>query len=151
MIAPSIPLFPLNDVRAEADFEPSLYPKADGAFLTEEGDDEVLSSRKRCFLSLYYRLNRSYSALADARNLGIEALVASLLNEIQVDYDMRQALENHYAPIGFIGEPEMDGVLTTNVVFSHSRLGPERESLPIVLSSSIKIALPADIQAELER
>lgn len=139
--------FEIDDVRLKEGFDPTLYPKADGEVL-KDGDGPCWE-RKLLFLSVYYRLNRHYCAMAEARKNGNDTEAASLLESIQVDYDMRQALEQHYAPIGFLGEPEMDGLLVENVVFSHSRLGDLAQPSTVTLSSSIQIPLSPEILADI--
>ena len=141
--------FAVPDARDEPDFDPAAYPAADGLALEDDGEPDLLTTRKRAFLSLYYRLNTLYAQLGAAREKDDEDTAQEILKAIGVQYDLRQNLERHYAPIGFTAEPELEGVTITKLAFSHSRLGDNAPAKPEPMSAFVRIDLPEEIQQEI--
>ncbi|MGI8601955.1 MAG: hypothetical protein ACR2OZ_03040 [Verrucomicrobiales bacterium] len=100
-----------------------------------------MSRKKREFLAAYYELNRLYDRLAAIRRAKSKGNEGRVLKAIQAALRARDALEDRYAPEGFIGEPEMNGLMTTNVVFSHALQHRNDASVPSLSSFSLFVPL----------
>ena len=74
--------------------------------------------------------------LAARRKAAPTAKIKSVLAEIQTAISELERLEDRYAPIGFFGEPIMDGVFYRDIKFSRPELP---RILPAMHSSHIAI------------
>jgi hypothetical protein len=117
-----------------------LFPLCDGAPPPPPGAADPVARRKIEFLAAYYKLNVLYAELEAVRRARGEA--QAILEKIAEALRARDQLEDRYAPEGFFGEPEMDGLLFRNVRFSHARASasaPAPESAP---QSSFSLFVP---------
>ena len=127
------------DPRAQPGFEPKHWPLCDGGAVPALG--ECTLHERRCveFLAFFYRLNVLNSELLAARAAGAEEERAkSLLAQISAATRELESVEDRYAPIGFFGEPVMDGIRYRDVIFVRPEL-PRIYSPASMLSSCIAI------------
>ena len=133
------------DPRRRRGFLPGLLPLCDGEAPPPPGATGTLARRKIEFLAAYYELNVLYTKLEAVRRKGGNA--RAVLNKIEEAVRARDQLEDRYAPEGFLGAPEMEGLFFRNVRFSHARAAapaPEPESsfslfVPIVLPKGLSL------------
>ncbi len=111
----------IRDPRTEADFQAEHWPLCDGGEPPPSGTDDRTGRRKIEFLASYYRLNRLYGRLDALRNDASKEDERLVLQQIQMAIAERDALEDFYAPEGFLGEPVMDGIFYRNIEFTHAR------------------------------
>ncbi len=132
---------PLADPRLEPDFDASRFPTCDGKAAPPVDADDPVSLKMRHFAAAYYRLNVLYTRLREIRTGKIEGDIPTLTGQIQSALAARDVIEDVLAPEGFIGEPEMEGLITVNLNFSHARRhqqaahdGPSSSSFSIFIS-----------------
>jgi hypothetical protein len=92
------------------------------------------------FLTAYYALNVLYAELEAVRRKRGDA--QPLLKKIAGALRARDELEDRYAPEGFLGEPEMDGLFFRNVKFSHARASATAPALESSFSLFVPLVLP---------
>jgi hypothetical protein len=129
-------------------FRTHLWPARTG-----EEDPAIGSAdrhERRCieFLAAYYEVNCRQDDLIEARANGAsKADVAVRLKAVAAAVQAVDDLEDRYAPVGFYGEPKMDGVF-------YRAIGFKRPELPRIFShqstQSSHIAIPGlnEIPAE---
>src|SRR4029453_5012907 len=127
-----------------AQFWPSRTAEDDPAI----GADDRHERRCIEFLAAYYEVNCRQKELMDARATGAsESEIATRLKAVADAIEAVDKLEDRYAPVGFYGEPKMDGVFYRSIGFN-------RPELPRILSpasnQSSHIAVPGldDLPAE---
>ncbi len=128
------------DPRLLADFQPEQWPLCNGAPAPAPDAPDLHDRRCLEFLAAFYRLNILNSRLlAERTRRGSAASVQSLLLEIETATSALEELEDRYAPIGFFGEPVMEGIRYTDITF----VRPELPRIyPKVSSVSSHIAIP---------
>ena len=114
-----------------------------------------MAQRMLEFAGIYYRLNVLYTRLQEVRLGSSAAAPAAILAEIGQAMQDRDALEDRLAPEGFFAEAVIDGLITTNLVFSHA-LKKSMEPRPAASSSSFSLFVPMpqpgeDLEAHLRR
>jgi hypothetical protein len=119
------------DPRLQPGFLPEYWPLWNGQAGPPIGSQELYDCRCLEFLAAFYELNVLNSRLLTARKhsaTGPEA--QTLLLAIDVATQRLEKLEDRYAPIGFYGEPVMDGMLYRSVVFVRPKVpniyGPKK-------------------------
>ena len=119
-----------SDPRDHPDFRREYYPLADGKEPPPADLSDTNDIRKVEFLNIYYRMNTLCAELIELRQSERNAIGErenEVLQAIEACMADRDALEDKYAPIGFLGEPEMEDVFVTNLKFSYSKYRPHRE------------------------
>jgi hypothetical protein len=135
---PSAPLLPENKMCATLTIEPPADfsdPRVDPHFQSEHwplcnGEpsappDTPGLHERRCleFLAAFYRLNVLNGRLLAARTAGApDEVIRLVLSESNAAIKELEKLEDRYAPIGFFGEPVMDGIRYQNVIFVRPEL-----------------------------
>jgi hypothetical protein len=113
------------DPRLQADFDPRDWPLCNGEGAPSSGTADLYERRCLQFLALYYQLNRLHRRLIAVReNASGGKRVRALLAEINRILQALESLEDEYAPIGFFGEPVMDGVFYADISFVRPGLPP---------------------------
>lgn len=123
--------------------EANQMPACDGGPWPEIGATGAIERQQIEFLAAYSHLNRLHDYLKDVRASGLRENEGPILAGLERAINLRDELEDRYAPIGFYGEPVMDGHLTVNVVFHYAQkyiLENHRRHEP--LSISAKVPLP---------
>lgn len=96
---------------------------------------------RRCleFLAAFYQLNVLNQQLQSMRRAHRpQSRIRSLLQKIARAMAALEALEDRYAPIGFFGEPVMDGMRYKNIRFVRPEL-PKLHPMASTLSSHFAI------------
>jgi len=151
---------PFDDPRKRPDFQPSLYPKANGRVVapsttappsdaTDRNQSVVLE-----FLAAYYDINCEHHRLIQAR--AIADPVARLAREheclqaIEKSLISRDALEDQYAPFGIIAEPVAQDGFTVDVKFTFGSINAagRLRAAPLSSSTTIPIRLPPGVKLE---
>jgi len=129
------------DPRLGADYVPEHWPQCNGQDVASW--EEATLHERRCieFLAAFYRLNVLQAALLEARGKGSKAdpEPSRWLQEISSATSALEGLEDRYAPIGFFGEPTMDGVYYRNILFVKPELPKE---WPQAASISSEFVIP---------
>jgi hypothetical protein len=125
------------DPRLDRGFDPAVWPLCNGNAAPLPGTSDLYERRCLEFLAAYYRLNRLNLGLLDARQRSSpEAKIRSVLAKINAATAALEKLEDRYAPIGFFGEPVMDGVFYRDIIFVRPELP---RTCPPLQSSHIAI------------
>jgi hypothetical protein len=101
---------------------------------------EPVARRQIEFLTAYYHLNVLYAELEAVRRRRGDA--EGLLKKITEALRARDQLEDRYAPEGFLGEPEMEGLFFRNVKFSHARARAAAPQVGSSFSLFVPLVLP---------
>lgn len=126
------------DPRINRNFDPTAWPLCNGKSDPLLGATDVYERRCLEFLASYYRLNWLNRSLLVARQKEApEKKIRSIVARINAATVALEKLEDRYAPIGFFGEPVMDGVFYRDIVF----VRPELPRVYPALQSS-HIAIP---------
>jgi len=128
------------DPRIKDGFQPCRWPACDEKEAPPVGSTDRHGRRCIEFLAAYYQVNCRQAELAEARGgaaSGDElqerlAAVEGALHELD-------DLEDRYAPVGFYGEPKMDGVFYRSIGFCRPELP---RILPPTQSISSYLAVP---------
>jgi hypothetical protein len=126
------------DPRGQRGFQLAAWPLCNGTHAPPTGASDLYERRCLEFLARYYQLNLLNQRLLAARQKkGSQAKTRSILSQIARVTDALEKLEDRYAPIGFFGEPVMDGVFYRDITFV-------RPELPRIFPSmqSSHIAIP---------
>jgi hypothetical protein len=107
-----------SDPRLQDGFQPGCWPLCDGQSAPAPNPAGLHERRCLEFLALFYRLNVLNARLHAARAGGCPDEVARpLLSDIAAATADLERLEDRYAPIGFFGEPIMDGIRYRSIDF----------------------------------
>ena len=151
------------DPRNRADFQPSLYPKANGAVPAPAGPpttDPSLDLPDRNhrivleFLAAYYDINCRHRQLVEARAVAdpVQRLPREheCLRAIEKTLIRRDALEDQYAPFGIIAEPLAKDGYTIDVKFTFGNINAagRLRGTPLSSSATIPIRLPRGVKLE---
>jgi hypothetical protein len=128
-----------HDPRLDPGFQPEHWPLCNGAESPAPVAPDLHSRRCIEFLALFYRLNVLNSQLHAARLVNsAQDRIKAILDQIATVTETLEATEDRYAPIGFFGEPLMDGIRYSNVIFVRPEV-PRVYQKPDALSSHIAI------------
>jgi hypothetical protein len=127
------------DPRNARGFDPSAWPLCNAAPGPLPGSADLYDRRCLEFLALYYKLNVLNKRLLAAQKRSAKSSTAkkTLLGQINKTLTALEKLEDRYTPIGFFGEPTMDGVFYRDITF----VRPELPRIYPPLQSS-HIAIP---------
>ena len=136
------------DPRTTGDFRANLWPSRTGAPDPPIGSENLHDCRCIEFLAVYYLVNCRHDELIAARNRNAsEDEIAARLKNAADAVQAVDDLEDRYAPIGFYGEPTMDGAFYLSIGFNRPEV-PRTLSEPSTESSHVAIpgleALPAE-------
>lgn len=99
-------------------FQHSCWPLCNGGDGPAVDSTDHYERRSLEFLAAYYEINCRRAALDQARqNAADEREIKIHLEALATAVDAIDALEDRYAPIGFYGEPVMDGYAYRNITF----------------------------------
>lgn len=129
-----------TDPRRRKGFLPKLFPLCDGAEPPPPAATGTVARRQIEFLTAYYELNVLYAELEDVRRRRGDA--RELLKKIAEALRARDQLEDRYAPEGFLGEPEMEGLFFRNIKFSHARARTAAPDVESSFSLFVPLVLP---------
>ncbi len=125
------------DPRLTPEFQPAHYPLCNSL----PAPDPATSDRheRRCleFLAAYYAVNIAQARVAETQSPAERAVLHAALEALE-------AIEDRYAPIGFFGEPVMDGLSYRDLHFARPEL-PRIYQPASTLSSHIAIPGLEDI------
>jgi hypothetical protein len=143
--SPFEPLADFADPRLEPHFQPEQWPLCNGEAAAPPNPPGLHERRCLEFLASFYRLNVLNSQLLAARTAGAPDEVNRLvLSEIKSATKAFEELEDRYAPIGFYGEPVMEGISYRNIIFVRPEL-PRIYAKASMLSSYFAIPGLEDI------
>jgi hypothetical protein len=112
----------VRDPRGGLGFCHERYPAANGGEAPARGARERNERIQIEFLAVYYELNVGYAALLDVRRTqlgeGRRGAERSQLRRIERALRRRDALEDHYAPLGVVAEAVMRDGYTVDVRFT---------------------------------
>ncbi|MFN0125154.1 MAG: hypothetical protein ACKV19_00515 [Verrucomicrobiales bacterium] len=128
------------DPRRRSGFLPKFFPLCDGAEPPPPGAKDTVARRQIEFLTTYYELNVLYAELEAVRRRRGNA--GELLKRIAEALRARDQLEDRYAPEGFLGEPEMEGLFFRNIRFSHARARAAAPAVESSFSLFVPLVLP---------
>lgn len=106
------------DPRGSENFDPAFLPLCDGAEVPAPTSDEPQVRKIIEFAAVYYAMNQAVTNAAEARVKGDFAAETAALADLREASHVRDALEDRYAPEGFLAEPLMRGSQYENLVFS---------------------------------
>lgn len=129
-----------TDPRHQRGFCMKFFPLCDGGPPPPPDAVETVARRQIEFLTAYYNLNVLYSKLETVRRKNGDA--GRLMKKITEALRVRDQLEDRYAPEGFFGEPEMEGVYFHNIRFSHARASTQTPAVESSFSLFIPLVLP---------
>jgi hypothetical protein len=125
------------DPRSRRGFQASAWPLCNGAPAPLQGTSDLYERRCLEFLAYYYKLNLLNERLLLARKRKSPApKVRGIIAQIAMVTTALEKLEDRYAPIGFFGEPKMDGVFYRDITFVRPelpRIYPARQSSHIAI------------------
>ena len=112
-----------SDPREEADFRCEHWPLCNGEPAALPNTSGLHERRCLEFLAAFYRLNVLNSRLLASRAAGsAEEVNRLILSDINFATKELEKLEDRYAPIGFYGEPSMEGITYRNIIFVRPEL-----------------------------
>ena len=138
-----------SDPRLENDFNPDLWPRLNGADAPAPGTGDAHDRRSVELLAAYYRinvLNRQLIALRSQTLVQSESATKVLVRQIHGATLALGSIEDRYAPIGFFGEPTLEGVWYRDVLITRPGV-PKIHPEPSSVSSFIAIPGLEDIPA----
>jgi hypothetical protein len=136
------------DPRKRRDFDPRHWPTCNGQPAAEWAGADLHQRRCIEFLAAYYRLNCLNNRLLAARKKKVsKGKIQTLLAEINAATTALEKLEDRYAPVGFYGEPSLEGVFYRDIAFVRPELP---RILPKHSPQSSHVAIPGleEIPAE---
>jgi hypothetical protein len=136
------------DPRSVDEFRENLWPARTGEEPPPIGTTDRHERRCIEFLAAYYTVNCRQADLLAARKQGAsESEIALRLKTVSDAIDAVDRLEDRFSPVGFYGEPTMDGVFYRSIGFNRPEV-PRILSPPGTHSSHIAIPGLNDIPAE---
>lgn len=108
----------LSDPRKLPDFNPEWLPLCDGRELPPIDTDRLALARVIQFALHYYLMNRAVALVDIARAARDSSAEIEALKELLSASHARDALEDQYAPEGFLCEPVMEGSRYANLMFT---------------------------------
>jgi hypothetical protein len=107
-----------SDLRARPDFDPALLPRCDGGAWPPSDSTDRQQRRVNEFAAVYYAMNRALMCAEAARATGNTLAETAALDEFCAASRARDALEDHYAPEGFLAEPVLENSRYVNLRFT---------------------------------
>jgi hypothetical protein len=108
------------DPRLGSNFKPGLWPLCNGLAAPKTGSKGLFERRCLEFLAAFYRVNVANHRLIEARKArASKKIIKTRLDAVASATTDLESLEDRYAPIGFFGEPVMDGIRYQNIIFAH--------------------------------
>ncbi len=127
------------DPRRQPDFLLEHWPLCNGQAAPPADTCDLHERRCLEFLGYFYQLNLLNSQLFVARTASASSdVLKSLLAQIATVTQALESLEDRYAPIGFFGDPIMEGFRYSDIVFVRPEL-PRIYPNASALSSCIAI------------
>ena len=114
------------DPRLKRGFKLELWPLCNGQPAPAPGAVDVFDRRCLEFLAAYYQLNVFNQELLALGKKGSATARRQTLAKIDKVTRALEKLEDRHAPVGFFGEPVMQGIFYRNVIF----VRPKPPSLP---------------------
>lgn len=136
------------DPRTESGFKPHLWPGCGENGAPPIGTQDLHERRSIEFLAAYYWINCLHAELATSRQADAsQKKIREALTAIETALEELDRLEDRYTPIGFYGEPKMNGVFYESIAFRRPELP---RILPQASSLSSHLAIPgiADLPPE---
>lgn len=110
----------ITDPRLMPDFDAAYLPLCDGGPVPQLNSDNLHSDRMIEFASIYYAMNRAMDAAQAAKSGGDALAEQEALRKVCRLSVLRDALEDRYAPQGFLAEPLLSEGLYVNILFTWS-------------------------------
>jgi hypothetical protein len=127
------------DPRQQPGFQSRHWPLCDGKEAPAPQTQDLHERRCLEFLAAFYQLNVLQHLLLTAQKSGDSEAAHVLLRKISRATLALEALEDRYAPIGFFGEPLLEGLRYCDIHF----VRPDAPRMTDALSSvSSHIAIP---------
>jgi hypothetical protein len=144
---PGLPPKPsTRDPRQRPGFDPALFPRAHGAAAPPVGSRDPTDRTKLQFLSVYYELNACYANLLQVRaappSPARNTAERRILRRIERTLRRRDAIEDHYAPIGILAEPIMQAGFAIDIHFTFATLNNQGRPRSEGCRMSAYMALP---------
>ena len=128
-----------SDPRLKRGFKLELWPLCNGQPAPATGAADAFDRRCLEFLAAYYQLNVLNQELLALRQPRTASARRQTLAKIDAVTRALEKLEDRHAPVGFFGEPVMQGIFYRNVIF----VRPKPPSLPPAIQpQSAVIAVP---------
>lgn len=111
------------DPRRGRAFDPEAWPLCNGTAAPPPAAKDPFDRRCLEFLAIYYKVNLLNRRLqrAPKKNQKSAFNRKKILNQIKRAFEKLEALEDRYEPIGFYGEPVMDGYFYKDIRFIQPR------------------------------
>jgi hypothetical protein len=128
------------DPRTEHGFQSCHWPCCDEKEAPPMGTPDRHERRCIEFLAAYYQINCRQAELAAAREASAPPKeIRKRLAAVEAALEELDCLEDRYAPVGFYGEPKMNGVYYRDIRFCRPELP---RILPEASSLSSHLAIP---------
>lgn len=129
-----------KDPRLIRGFDIKHWPTCNGQAAPLPGATDLHDRRCLEFLAAYYELNvLNHNLLQARRKRADQKAIRAILARINRASDTLEKLEDRYAPVGFYGEPTMDGIRYKDIAF----VRPELPRIyPSAASQCSYIAIP---------
>jgi hypothetical protein len=111
-------LHEMTDPRTLPDFNPAWMPLFDGGECPPMGTERPALRKVIQFAAHYYAMNRAVALVEAARAGGDAAAEIQALKEVRSASHARDAIEDQFAPEGFLCEPIMEGSRYANLNFT---------------------------------
>ena len=108
----------LTDPRKLPDFNPAWLPLCDGGKAPPMDTDRPALQRVIQFAAQYYAMNRAVAAIEAGRAASDADAEIAALKDLRSASHARDALEDRWAPEGFLAEPVMEGARYVNLLFT---------------------------------
>jgi hypothetical protein len=136
----------VRDPRGAAGFHQGWYPSANGGEAPAAGARDRNERIQIEFLAVYYELNVGYAALLEVRAArsgeGRCGAERRQLRGIERGLRRRDALEDHYAPLGVVAEPVMREGFAVDVRFTFGNVDASGRLRTEGYVTSAYVALP---------
>lgn len=134
------PAADFEDPRLRPGFNPRLWPLCNGKPAPGPGAPGLHQRRCLEFLAAFYHLNVANQRLLDARKTRASPrLIKSRLDAVASATAALEALEDRYAPVGFFGEPVVDGLRYRNIIFVRPEVPRQYPRTP---QQTVSFAIP---------
>jgi len=143
-----------TDHRYSENFRAAMYPLCDGSIAPSPRSEDPVEQKMLEFAAVFYELNCCYDRLRLARLGESDESPEAILEEVEQISQSRHNLEDKYMAEGFYAEPDLEGVLATNLNFNHALAGPQSSGGgsggPMqMISSSLYFTIP-ETEEEME-
>lgn len=142
----------IDDPRLTNDFDPALFPTADGLPLPPTVSDERDDKIKFDFCTVYYHLNILHAQLSRMRKNPADLASGEHEREILLKMEKylrrRDELEDRFAPCGVIAEAQAKDGFTVNIKFTFGDHNILREQRSKLIKSSAMIFFDEPLKEE---